>query len=169
MSLHVLNLCRHGQQVGDLEVSYWKEISHSTVSITYAQKQKTHSSSLLNEMNIIEKPNQAECQLCKPIIDILRSGGAYQNCNNKPLWSLGGGLSNVSMKSWKPFVRGLSGNCLLGDSVKTATTNQVARAVLPGSFGSMYIRLQQQVTLKCVQLSQQLAHPPPLTPTLMWD
>ncbi len=66
------------QQVGDLEVSYWKEISHATVSITYAQRQKTNSLSLLNEMNISEKPNQAECQLYKPIIDILRSGGAYQ-------------------------------------------------------------------------------------------
>lgn len=29
-------------------------------------------------MNISEKPNQAEYQLYKPIIDILRSGGAYQ-------------------------------------------------------------------------------------------
>jgi hypothetical protein len=43
--------------------------------------------------------------------------GSLLNCNNKPLWSLGCGLSNVSMKSWKPLVRGLSGNCLLGDSL----------------------------------------------------
>jgi hypothetical protein len=53
-------------------------------------------------MNISEKPNQAECQLYKPIIDILRSGGAYQTVTTN-LFE-GHGLCNVSMKSWKPLV-----------------------------------------------------------------